>query len=142
MHIYNALHVNQGDTPMYAFLLVPSSSVQGTRKVKNITLKFISTPLRVPLIFAVVYVPEGVDIERLTLGKGTADAPVSLYEPAQNVIMHGQFVTQALGPQVFHTRLARNLQSNDAIWLLCCPLVATDQWDSDIDIICNYAICY
>jgi hypothetical protein len=144
MHIYDALHIAKTTTPMSRALLVPGSTAQGTRKVKNITLKFINTSLPVPLIFAVVYVPEGIKAESLVLSKGVPTAAVSLYEPAQNAIMHGQFVTEPGSPQVFHSRLARNLQSNDAIWLIFCPLVAIDKedWDAAIDILCNYAICY
>jgi hypothetical protein len=143
MHIYSNFKVEQSQEPMFYGLLVPGSASQGTRKVKNITLKFISTELKVPLIFAVIYVPEGIEPDKLKLARCAPTQPVSLYEPAQNVIMHGQFVTQASGPQVFHSRLARNLQSNDAIYILFTPLVKYEtEWSADIDILCNYAICY
>jgi hypothetical protein len=92
MHIYDKLEVHNNETVFHG-LLVPASAAQGTRKVTNITLKFISTELIVPLIFAVVYVPEGVEPASLKLSVGTPLKPVSLYEPPQNVIMQGQFVT-------------------------------------------------
>jgi hypothetical protein len=143
-HIYDLLTIIQGQAPTVPALLVPGSNAQGVRKAKNLTVKFVTTTLHVPLIFAVVYVPEGVNPGTLTLSVGTPSAPLSLYEPAQNVIMYGQLVTQPQSPQQFHTRLARNLQSNDSIYLLLRPLVKYDegQWVVNLDILCNYAICY
>jgi hypothetical protein len=82
-------------------------------------------------------------VDQLQLRVGTPINPVSLYEPAQNVLRYGQFVSNATSPQSFHTRLARNLQSNDHIRLLRRPLVAIGQdWNADIDIVTNFAICY
>jgi hypothetical protein len=144
MHIYDLLQIQAGQTPTVPALLVPGSAAQGVRKVKNLTVKFVTTTLHVPLIFAVVYITEGVDPHNVTMSAGTPTQPVSLYEPAQNVIMYGQLVTQPQGPQQFHTRLARNLQSNDSIYLLLRPLVKDDEitWTANLDILCNYAICY
>jgi hypothetical protein len=86
---------------MTRVLLIPGSTAQNTLKVKNITFKFMSTLLRVPLIFTVIYVPEGSAATSLTVGVGDPDKPVSLYEPIHNVIMQGQSITQSSGSEVF-----------------------------------------
>jgi hypothetical protein len=143
-HIASHIAYDQADAHLTNALLVAPIAIQGTRKLKNLTIKFISSALAVPLVFAVVYVPEGTVKESMALTGGDAEAgPTSLYEPAQNVMLYGQFVTQATTPQVFHTRLARLLQSGDHIRILFQPVVKyANAWGADIDLIINYAICY
>jgi hypothetical protein len=141
-HQYHHLVVPQRQTPVFQALVVAGTAIQGVRKVKNITIRFITTQLQCPLISTVVYIPEGTVTENLTLAVGSLANPTSLYEPAQNVIMYGQFVSNASAPQSFHTRLARNLQSNDHIRLLMRPIVQLEEeWTAAVDIVTNFAIC-
>ena len=120
-----------------ACVIIEPLNAQGMRKVKNITLQIICT-LNHPLIWALVYVPQGTNPNQLQFG--SPDEPLSLYEPNQNVIMSG--VTINGSPrQTWRTRLARNLNSGDGITLI---------FDSEIDVndtfaiscTCNYAITY
>ncbi|KAH0789137.1 Cap protein [Histomonas meleagridis] len=88
-----------------AATLISAVASQNMRKVKNFSLKMI-TDISVPLLWALVYVPDGTAIQNISLG--TPSAPVSLYEPNQNVIMSGYVTPNAQQTQVFRTRLARN----------------------------------
>jgi hypothetical protein len=88
-YIFQILVVPSDQTPTFHALLVPVSPAQGSRKAKNFTLKFVSSTLDCPFAFAIIYLPEGVDIEQQLLRAGPRDNPVSFYEPAQNVMMVG-----------------------------------------------------
>ena len=72
------------------FVLVPSADLQGTRKVKNMTISLSSTGNSTPILCTVVYVPQGTTPSSINHSATTSSAGVSLYEPNQNVIM--QFV--------------------------------------------------
>ena len=120
--------------------LITASSVQGVRKAKNFSLKVIYAGPQ-PLIFTLVYVPEGQTPQ--AINRGSYDQPASLYEPNQNVIMSGYIVPNNSQAQTFRTRLARNLNSGDSVQLLftCADnsAVVTNQL---IGISLNYAITY
>ena len=129
--------------------LVSAAQIQGTRKVKNMTLSISTTQISVPVLCTVVYVPQGTEASNLSVnGSGTTD-PSSLYEPNQNVIM--QFVLNpvyATGEgscvQRFKTRLARNLDSGDSIKLVMAPSVALDAQLNNFKVTgtFNYAISF
>ena len=137
----------QGPPTYKGMTLVTPASIQGTRKVKNMTLSVSSTGNRVPLLCAIVYVPQG------TLASDVMPGPLnltgaSLYEPNQNVIM--QFVMNPIGTsgegsnvQVFRTKLARNLDSGDSIVFVAVPAKA-DPNPQTVTIVgtFNYAISY
>jgi hypothetical protein len=143
MHITQHLTFNQNDHHFTRGILLAPIAIQGTHKVKNLIVKFISSQLAVPIVFAVIYVPEGTAEAALVLGSGDETNPVSLYEPSQNVMLYGQFVTSASGPQTFHTRLARFIQAGDGIVILFQPVVGFAQaWQCDFDLLVNYTICY
>lgn len=127
-------------------ICIPSSNVQGMRKVKNFTLTispsvFLSdgTNFNCPIRFALVYVPQGQDPGNLNIGAGIN----SLYEPNQNVIMSGAFMSN----ENFKVRsyLSRNLNSGDQIMLLMAGQ-SYENWSLDISsnmaITLNYAIAY
>lgn len=127
--------------------LVTPAQIQGTRKVKNMTLSVSSTGNRVPLLCAIVYVPQGTLASDLMPGPNNLNG-ASLYEPNQNVIM--QFVMNPIGTtgegsnvQVFRTKLARNLDSGDSIVFVAVPAKA-DANQQDVTIVgtFNYAISY
>lgn len=101
--------------------IIPGTPIQGTRKVKNFTLSFSLPPdYNFPLFFALVYVPEGMEPNSLTLTASVApDQPpvcAALYNPNQYVILSGM-VTPG-GQNRFRTSLARNLSSGDSISLV------------------------
>lgn len=136
--------VDGGDKGM---VLVAPATIQGTRKVKNMTLSIASTGNFVPLLCAVVYVPQGTNASDLTAGPSGING-ASLYEPNQNVIM--QFVMNPVtaanvgsNVQVFRTKLARNLDSGDKIVFIATPAGGYGS-DMTINIVgtFNYAISY
>ena len=122
---------NVGNPATLGKTLVDAAQIQGTRKVKNLALSISSTnPCEVPILCAVVYVPQGTSPSQLNLNAANQKEPNSLYEPNQNVIM--QFVLnpvynagQGTNVQRFKTRLARNLDSGDRIMLICAPAYAS-----------------
>lgn len=120
--------------------LVTESSIQGIRKAKNFSLKILYTG-PVPLMFVLVYVPQGQSIQNIN--RGTSTAPVSLYEPNQNVIMSGYITPNGNQYQTFRTRLARNLNSGDSIQIgICCAGPTDTVSDQSIGISLNYAITF
>lgn len=120
--------------------LISESSIQGVRKAKNFSLKILYAGTA-PLMFVLVYVPQGQDVKAIT--RGTYQAPASLYEPNQNVIMSGYIVPNNSQAQTFRTRLARNLNSGDSIQIaICCAGASDSVTDSNIGISLNYAITF
>lgn len=100
--------------------LITSTDIQGVRKAKNFTLN-IACDSGEPFQWALVYVPQGFPDKSLTLDVGVETAS-SIFEPNQNIIMSG--TTWYNCPQnKFTTRLARNLNSGDSIYILLRQLV-------------------
>ena len=108
-------------------LIVPATTLQGNRKVKNITLKLTATGNESPIVGALVYVPEGTVPSDLS----TSLHSQSLYEPNQNVILSfllppscdrdptGGVTTYFTPPATtVSTKLARNLSAGDMIVLV------------------------
>lgn len=106
----------------------------GTRKAKNFTIRFNiyrafdeateSLPVFFEpgsIIFALVYVPEGNLPSEMNIG--TYETPTSMYDPNQNVICSG--IASGNTPTVVKTRLARNLNSNDQIYLIAQSTIAS-----------------
>lgn len=123
--------------------LVPSSATAGMRKAKNFTLSMQYTPFTAPVAFALVYVPEGLDPQELNRAAWSDEqtSPVSLYEPNQNVIMQGLLPVECNGRMEFKTRLARNLNSGDSIFLLLrgiADITTSPSFSCQL----NFAICY
>lgn len=120
------------------FALIKSTDVQGMRKAKNFTLN-IACDSPEPFQWALVYVPQGFPEKSLTIDIGV-NSSASIFEPNQNIIMSG--TTWYNCPQnKFTTRLARNLNSGDAIYILLRQLVLHSE-PAPIHFYCtlNYAI--
>jgi hypothetical protein len=99
------------------------------------------------LLWSLVYAPEGTLPAALVQLAGAMAAPMSLYEPNQNVIMSGLIDSTVPPPTpvVAHSRLARNLQSNDSIVMIFTNAVANPAgvgfaWQFLLTF--NYAITY
>lgn len=135
------------------FQLIPATTAQGTRKVKNLTLKILLGPSfnvnkQDPtqktesvgsLAFVVVFVPEGTLPSSINVG----DQSVSLYEPNQNVILSG--IIDNTQTYTFRTRLARNLNSGDSIYIVLRDnnAVTEDTYTATAaQFMLNYAIAY
>ena len=95
-------------------VVVPASTEQGKRKVKNFSIQFVSDTVSGinHVVWALVYVPEGYDPNALTYVSG------SLYEPNQNVIAAGILNDLTSATNRIFTPMSRNLNSGDRIYLL------------------------
>jgi hypothetical protein len=127
-------------------VMVKATETQGVRKMKNPTLKFTCTPTDplVPILWALVYIPEGFPDTALKLRFGASpDEPSSIFEPNQNVMISG--ILPAIGTsgtETFRSRLARNIQSGDKIVLLFLNPMADASVTVGINCVLNYAMCY
>ena len=95
-------------------VVVPASTEQGKRKVKNFSIQFVSdsTGTVNNVVWALVYVPEGYNPNALERTVG------SLYEPNQNVIAAGIINDLTSATNRVFTPMSRNLNSGDRIYLL------------------------
>lgn len=132
--------------------MVVKTDVQATRKVKNFTLRIGIGPVFMKnsdpateevmvngtFAFALVFVPQGTNPSTFT-PSASDEAAVTLYEPNQNVIMSGYGSTNN-GIMTFKTRLARNLNSGDQIYLLLRDV--SDLPISTYDTVTSYKILY
>ena len=105
-------------------VVVPASTEQGKRKVKNFSIQFVSDA-QAPycnVVWALVYVPEGYTPNAVTHSNG------SLYEPNQNVIAAGVLNDLTSATNRVFTPMSRNLNSGDRIYLLLSlsPNLATE----------------
>lgn len=122
-------------------VVVGSIEAAGVRKCKNftITTNYSNTEPPLPLYMALVYVPEGTTPNALNLGNPGAAA--SFYEPNQNVILTG-ILNPDNRAQTFRTRLARNLNAGDSIFLLLRSPVNQAFEGAALAITVNYAIAF
>lgn len=133
--------------------MIPPSQSQGMRKAKNFTLNLTKTDgasaWNTPIAWALVYCPNSVKPSPINLSTWTDErnAPTSFYEPNQNVIMSGVLPANTNASAIFRTRLARNLNSQDTIFLVLTAVLNDDQQSAtqsnfSISAALNYAICY
>ena len=142
---------NTGETGSHQqgpFSVVPVTTVLGTRKLKNFYLQINplftkigeGNPDVANIAWALVFVPEGTDPSRISIGAGQA---TSFYEPNQNVIMSG--VSDSSRVYQYRSRLARNLNAGDQIALVLYDLTAKPEdanVSTDVAFTINYAIGY
>jgi len=95
--------------------IVPSTDVQGMRKVKHFTLTF-SSGEDTRVAYALVYVPAGYSPNFVSIPQEGA-LNVSLYEPNQYVMSSG-ILDFTGGPCRIRSPLSRNLNSGDSIALI------------------------
>lgn len=106
-------------------VLVSEAGIGGMRKAKNFTLS-INVEWDQIMFFALVYVPEGTRPSELNIGGvENNDDPnfpylttASIYEPNQNVILTGIVPANQSNRITYSTRMARNLNSGDSIFLV------------------------
>ena len=97
-------------------LIVPPSTVQGTRTVKNFTITVpVTGNVNSEYWWALVYVPQSQVAQPLFAATGSPDG--SLYEPNQYVIASGMTDNSA-GPIRIRTKMSRKLHSGDFISLI------------------------
>lgn len=116
----NSINVDLSIAAQFAIPFIYATEVAGMRKVKNFTVNF-DTNSEIPFLFALVYVPQGTEPNQLNLATvDSSNNPIagSLYEPNQNVILAGSFGGPGTSHSRYFTRLARNLNSGDRVFLI------------------------
>jgi hypothetical protein len=119
---FNLSVVGLNQATQVNIVLVPATLTYGVRKVKNPIVQFGSVKLmaneqqvNIHAIWVLVFVPEGTSVGTLQSSANPAQS-LSLYEPNQNVIAQG--IGTSMEPVLLRSRLARNLQADDAIYLV------------------------
>ena len=104
------------NTAQNSIVVVPSTTIEGMRKVKHITISVSNSGSTVnTLYWAIVYVPAGYTCNNLRLPDINSGG--ALYEPNQFVMNAGCFDLDA-GPSRLTSPVARNLNSGDSIYLV------------------------
>lgn len=138
-----ALQQNAANAPTIAVPIVTPTNIGGMRKVKNFTLRF-QSGVSCQYQIALVYVPEGTNASNIQISNN--NNVVSVYEPNQNVIIAG-IVTTGIdnATSVLRTRLARNLNSGDSVYLAIRQLnsfTALPAQEAQVFAMVNFAITY
>lgn len=122
--------------------IVPAISQEGVRKVKNISISAAivdsgsSTGTSGPIYWALIYAPEGTVINELRW----AD---ELYQPSNFVINSGILDNSNTSKYRITSRLARNLNANDRIYLLLGTNTSTGNYPlPSINWLTRYAVCF
>lgn len=121
--------------------ILPSSDMQGMRKVKHLTFSITNgewtTTETGPLLYAIVYVPQGYNPQDINYP--APDSAVPLYDANQYVMSSGALDFGG-GPLRIRSPLSRNLNSGDSIYLiLALPQYETEK-ESLFTIEVKYAI--
>lgn len=109
--------------------IVPPTEVFGTRKVKNFDINLALQGFNSPLLFAIVYVPEGtvplpLNVNGYVAPSGQTPAIINeMYKPNQNVICHGILLPGNNNVYKIRSKLSRNLDSGDSIFLVMAPML-------------------
>lgn len=136
--------VSSAATLKGTFSVVPQTEILGVRKVKNFTVNIayhINTGEQIDhrsIFWALVYVPQGTTPSPMQVG--TSATFLSLYEPNQNVILSGMAVLNEPS-KTYRSRLARNLNSGDSIYLVVQGDLTGD-FNDLLQASINYAISY
>lgn len=128
----------EGNLPTvnYSLPIINPSTIQGLRKVKNLTITFTSTTQSL-YFYALIYVPQGQNLSLITLpDSGYAE---DVY-PANQYVLSSGWLSFTGGPCRIFTPLARNLNSGDTIHLVLATPNAPD--DEMVFAEVQYAICF
>ena len=105
-----SFNVNPATGIQTEVVIVPSTSLEGMRKVKHIEVSMSSNSQTDVLFWSLVYVPSGTDASVMS-------QTGSLYEPSQFVLCCGVLDFTA-GPNRIRSPVSRNLNQGDSIRLL------------------------
>lgn len=137
-----------------SYEIIPPVQTQGMRKCKNFTFDIFfraQNPVaatnyaagkQTQLIFALVFVPQGQNPSAFQAFRSTLNTSESIYEPNQNIIMAGTL--EEFKSKRYRTRLARNLNSGDAVYLVAnlARPEPTQGTAFEVNCVLNYAVCY
>ena len=132
-----------GSSRQAAIQVVPPTGTEGMRKVKHLTCSVqlyndTVQDIGSAVYWALVYVPEGYSINGLNIGSPSA-TPTSLYEPSQFVMNCGVSDPTA-GPIRVTSRISRNLNQGDSVYLICGTYVTTATVTPTVQGVVRYAI--
>ena len=132
-----------GSSRQAAIQVVPPTGTEGMRKVKHLTCSLsliddTTTQFGSSVYWALVYVPEGYNVNGLNIGSPSS-VPTSLYEPSQFVMNCGTSDPTA-GPIRVSSRIARNLNQGDSIYLVCGCYTTTTTPTPTVQGVVRYAI--
>ena len=125
----------QGQTTTVA--VVPSTVVEGMRKVKHITVNATVQGESDAFYWAIVYVPQGTTPNAIQIS--TSATSPGMYEPNQ-FCMNCGVVDGTAGPIRFGSPVARNLNDGDAIYLLVRPIPSQTGQNISVIATVRYAI--
>ena len=133
-----------------SYTLIEPVLTQGVRKAKNFTLSLNASCFKVsgdegsqyinyfPMLFALVYVPNGFDPLSLDV---TLNQSIELYKANKYIILQGILENGKI--KKTYSYLARNLSAGDKICLIIKPILSEDnQPILKLNAILNYAIKY
>lgn len=139
----------------FAYDIIPALNTYGVRKVKNISLQLTLSPIPCPVLWAVIFLPEGLgtpdDQKNLYAKLNSPDNYMaSIYEPNQNVIMAGILPASPATtstPTVIRrlSRLARNLNSGDRVQLafnIGVPFVSVTDFSFTCSALTSFAVAF
>lgn len=109
-------------------VIVPPSTIEGVRQVARLT---VTVTVNASLFWALVYIPEGVTTTSLFPNTDT------LFEPS-NYVLNSGLVDADAGPTRISTRLRKNLNAGDRIYLLTASRSNNNAFQGLV----RYAICY
>lgn len=102
--------------------IVPPSNTEGVRQVARMTISL--TPLSGtpnPFFWALVYIPEGA------VTTGLFPTPTTLFQPS-NYVLNSGIADGEAGPIRISSRLRKNLNANDQIYLLTASPTSGQQF--------------
>jgi hypothetical protein len=97
------------------FKIITGATINGIRRVARIDLALATPSAAAQFVFALVYVPEGINGGEQQLLLATTEAQTSLYVPEQHVLTSGTVTAGTV--QRYFVPTGRSLASNDTIWL-------------------------
>ena len=104
-------------------VVVPSTGIQGMRKVKHITVT-LSSNTTFPVFYAIIYVPEGYEPQSLHIPAAGAYVPNYL---ANQFVMSSGVIDFDAGPTRIRSPISRNLNSGDRVLLILATTSASAQ---------------
>lgn len=122
------------DSQQYSLSVIEPVDFQGMRKVKHLTITF-SSSTNVPVYYAIVYCPQGYTPQPLHL---PASGSAITFYAANQFIMSSGVLDFAGGPLRIRSRLSRNLNSGDGIYL--CLATTSNSSTQNISAHVTYAV--
>jgi hypothetical protein len=115
-------------------MIVAGANVNGVRRVARFDLNICTN--NAPVHFALVYIPEGIQLANASLVLSAQNQASSLYIPEQHIILSG--VISSLTPSRYVSYQSRSLASGDQIYLLMRQTIA----DTHVGFRCSFVVAF